>query len=90
MAQLTVESERVVEAAKSCPDAKRVLQTLFPAAFEENDTYLRADATLALAPKRSGSLNGMGWSLETIPGRRWLTITTEDKQQVLVCKREGR
>jgi len=35
MSELKIEKERVLKAAKSCPDVQRVLKTLFPEAFEE-------------------------------------------------------
>lgn len=31
---LTVDSERVIEAAKQCPDASKVLKAMFPEAFK--------------------------------------------------------
>lgn len=38
--QLMVVKERVLEAAKECPDTKRVLKKLFPEAFEEKELVL--------------------------------------------------
>lgn len=34
--ELKVESEKVLEAAKQCPDVKRALKTMFPKAFESD------------------------------------------------------
>ena len=36
--KLEIESEKVLEAAKKCPEWKEELKTLFPEAFEEDDT----------------------------------------------------
>jgi hypothetical protein len=33
---LTISKERVLEAAAKCPDAKRILQTIFPEAFADS------------------------------------------------------
>ena len=38
--ELKVTQERVLEAAKGCPDAQRVLQALFPEAFKAEHTNL--------------------------------------------------
>ena len=35
--KLDVESDKVLEAAESCPDASRVLRKLFPKVFERQD-----------------------------------------------------
>jgi hypothetical protein len=35
--ELKVQSEKVLEAAKSCPDWERLLKTLFPEAFKKAD-----------------------------------------------------
>ena len=35
--KLEITSEKVLEAAETCPDAGRVLRTLFPAAFKPKD-----------------------------------------------------
>ena len=37
--KLEIESEKVLEAANSCSDTKRVLKILFPKAFEEEDVF---------------------------------------------------
>lgn len=34
MSELKIEKEKVLEAAKQCPEAKKVLETLFPDVFE--------------------------------------------------------
>ena len=37
---LTITDERVKEAAASCPDAKRVLEKMFPDVFVQQDEYM--------------------------------------------------
>lgn len=36
---LTIDKSKVLEAAKDCPEAKKVLQTLFPEVFEEDKYF---------------------------------------------------
>ncbi len=46
--ELKITSERVQEAAKSCPDAKRVLEKLFPEEFEPKEPELESFAGLVI------------------------------------------
>ena len=92
--QLIITSEKVVDAAKTCPDAERVLKILFPSAFlSPSDGRLSpgmcglsraavADCFL-LERRTGGSLKDRGFCL---PGYGW-QVERDDTQNCVLTKR---
>jgi len=54
MEELKVKRDKVLEASKSCPDAERVLKTLFPEVFEPNKVNVTEYCSAELYKKRGG------------------------------------
>lgn len=42
--KLEIEKDKVLEAAKACPESEKVLKTLFPQIFAEDDLAIQKDA----------------------------------------------
>lgn len=89
---LAVNPERIRAAARSCPDADKVLRAIFPEAFESEaqSPYVAVSITrqeLTLDMRRTGDLAEHGWYLN---GERLRYAVVRDNQgfQVLVLKKE--
>ncbi len=90
--ELKVEKDRVVEAAKICPDAKKVLQTLFPEAFSSEEPggkvrsfYKNTDSGLIYMMT---SLGYMGFSLISVSSGECFCIPQLTKIQAFGGKRD--
>ena len=92
---ITTTDEAVWKAAASCPDAKRVLEVLFPDVFspEFKAPAMGASSSFfmnggqAIAVRNCGSLKDQGWYLASVPSYVWEIVRDSEDILVLVCKR---
>ena len=96
--KLEVTSEKVLEAAKQCPDAAKVLETLFPSAFPTNIVppmdgangikvryqlpYHVAEIQLRLG----GEYKKQGLYLQNVVGYAWEIVKDNEAHTVLLLR----
>jgi len=86
--ELKVKTSRVLEAAKTCPDTKRVLEKLFPEAFEEEDlSFDIQDFKIyshvpSIVARTAGKYKGKAFCLD--PDCNWELILEDDCIPVLI------
>ena len=86
MKTLTVTDDRVREAARNCGDARNVLKTLFPEAFEpEYVEFTESNMTEFIGPRVSGVFQGR--CLYLMEGFDWEVTTDGEGCRVLVARR---
>lgn len=94
MKTLTVTDEAVKNAAAQCPDARRVLQTMFPEVFANppiawpfKELLSSADGESAYIETRAlGNYSGCGLYLSH--NARWEIVKDDEGIQVLIARRK--
>lgn len=101
--ELKITDDRVREAAKGCPDAERVLKTLFPSVFEDQDVlktnglnptakqihfFGPHESPIVIQNRTSGNFINRGFYLSTIHGYKWRIVIDNADQQVLVLAKD--
>lgn len=82
---VTITAERILEAAKTCPDAEKVLRTLAPEVFKDVDLK-GADLGDFMRVRDFGSLRRKSFYLD--PAYTWSIETDDEDVQCLVPRRK--